>query len=252
MDIIWFDLTVAFFTGVLGSIHCVGMCGPLILGTCAIAKVKQNILGTTAYLIGKLISYALVGLIVGALGAWLISQAWIKNVAAYFSIALGTAMIAVIIFYWVFPAKSQALFATQVLKKVSKFISPEEKNQKQSYLILGLTGFFTALLPCGLLYAMILRAAAEHSPVLSMFVMISFGLGTSPALLIVGSILSKLPQTFRRHANKVGEIILLITAAIILYRGIMGLISKEGKMDCCDNVRVMVDQSVCEWYEKVP
>ncbi|MCX7836181.1 MAG: sulfite exporter TauE/SafE family protein [bacterium] len=236
-DDVWLSISTALVTGLLGSIHCVGMCGPLVAGTCGLAKLKSNTFSAIVYLIGKLVSYSLIGLLVGFIGSWIVSQNWIKHFSAYFSIFIGTAMIAVIVYFWIFPATAQTLKVTSIFNHLLRNSVSNGKKNKTIFLTVFAVGFFTALLPCGLLYAMILSAATEETAFASLLVMFSFGLGTSPALFLVGSVFGKIPFFVKKYASKLGEIILLISGLVMIYRGVNGLLSKKGHLQCCELIQ---------------
>lgn len=232
---LWIHISTAFLVGFLGSVHCIGMCGPLIIGTCSIAKIKQSSKSSIWFLLGKLISYSILGFIVGLIGSWLIKNELFSHTSSYLSIAFGVLMIGVITYYWFFAAKSQSQFVATLYRKLSAFVNATDRQGIRSTVLLFSTGFMTALLPCGLLYGMALQSSSTASPLTAMLMMASFGIGTSPALFSVNVIFHKIPISLKRYASRLGEIILLISAAILIYRGIMGLLKISHGVSCCDH-----------------
>jgi hypothetical protein len=94
-------------------------------------------------------------------------------------------------------------------------------------------GIAAAFLPCGLLYAMVVKSATEPHPAVSVAVMAAFGIGTMPALIGVGTIMRLIPDRWKRFGNVVAEIALLLTGAIMIWRGVMGVLAGGAGAACC-------------------
>jgi len=97
-------------------------------------------------------------------------------------------------------------------------------------LILGMSA---ALLPCGLLYSMVARSAAAGEPLAGMTLMQAFGLGTTPALLGIGIILRSIPKRWNRFGGVAGEAVLVLTALVLIWRGIGGMLAGGTGPPCC-------------------
>lgn len=189
----YFDLTAlftAFFVGLLGSGHCFGMCGGLAagLGSLPVAgettsDAKPRAVSAFLFNIGRIISYACLGLI----SAWILaSLGHALNVPKWsmilrFVTALMIFLIGVqFLFNWQTLAGVERLGA-----KVWKLILPLAVKASSmpggtGRLLLGLCW---GLLPCGLVYSVLLTASAAGSPVSGAAVMLAFGLGTLPSML---------------------------------------------------------------------
>lgn len=189
----YFDLSAlftAFFVGLLGSGHCFGMCGGLAagLGTLPVAgedNTDTKPRATSAFLfnIGRIISYAGLGLI----SAW-----FLASLGHTLNIPKWSMILRFVTALMIFLIGVQFLFNWQTLAgiervgaKVWKLILP--LAVKASSLPGGtgrlLLGLCWGLLPCGLVYSVLLTASAAGSPVSGAAVMLAFGLGTLPSML---------------------------------------------------------------------
>ena len=184
-------LFTALFAGVLGSGHCFGMCGGIAAGLGSLPGLntrqtnqgRAQALSALLFNLGRLLSYAALGLI----SAWILMQAGqVLNVQKWSLILrLLTAVMILMI-------GLQFLFNWQILgfieragAKVWKLILPLAVHASSlpggsGRLLLGLCW---GLLPCGLVYSILLTAAAAGSPLSGALVMFAFGLGTLPSML---------------------------------------------------------------------
>jgi len=183
-------LFTAFFVGLLGSGHCFGMCGGIAAGLGSIPGPREQQgytkpLISSAFLFnfGRLLSYACLGLI----SAWLFAKlGHALNVPKWsmilrFATALMIFLIGLqFLFNWQTLAGIERLGA-----KVWKFVLPIAV--KASSLPGGsgrlLLGLFWGLLPCGLVYSVLLTASAAGSAIPGASVMLAFGVGTLPSML---------------------------------------------------------------------
>lgn len=180
-------ISMAFMTGLLGSAHCIGMCGGLVCALSMTADGRNSgILFHLLYNLGRTITYSLIGFLVG----WLGSAMVIKNSLQDASRIL---LIGSDIFIILIGLGSAGLFAKLNIMSLElagpvKFMSRSVSGLRKyppamAALPLGLMFGF---LPCGLLYAMALTAAQSGDRVVGTMVMAAFGLGTIPSLFLVG------------------------------------------------------------------
>jgi len=179
-------LFTAFFAGILGSGHCFGMCGGIATGLGRLPASGQAKPGPQAALLfnlGRIFSYTVLGLV----AAWTLGQAGqVLDVPQWGMILrLLTALMIIMI-------GLQLLFNVQLLggieragARVWRLILPLAVRASSlpggsGRLLLGLSW---GLLPCGLVYSILLTAAASGSPVSGAGVMLAFGLGTLPSML---------------------------------------------------------------------
>lgn len=169
-----------FIIGLLGSLHCVGMCGPLAF---AVPTVRgHRLLSALVYNSGRILTYSLLGVLVGFLGLGI----HLAGFQSYLSVATGVFIILLVIF----PALDRLLHRTTHLEIGSTVRSLISRHLKrESYWSTGFVGFLNGLLPCGLIYAA-LAGALETGYIESAAVyMLLFGLGTS--FLMIATMLSK-------------------------------------------------------------
>jgi sulfite exporter TauE/SafE len=167
-------LFTAFFMGLVGSLHCAIMCGPLTLAVPVTGQSRGAILRSRlVYHLGRLIAYILLGALFGLLGKSLL----LAGFQQWLSITAGLAMLGFLLLGWA-GLKSPMWKSSAWLKAVfRKFI------QRRSYLALLILGAANGLLPCGLVYMAATASAAWGSVLQSMFYMVLFGLGTLPMML---------------------------------------------------------------------
>lgn len=170
-------MTSALVAGLLGSLHCTGMCGPLAVAGCSKGR---GVDGATGYFAGRIIAYSTIGAVVGHLG---------KHA---FCILPMSAAQAVAVALTALPAAARGL-SLLFLRQAPPGVIPLRKKPKKSVIStlaallprrgLGL-GLATGILPCGLLITAFAMAAATASPVLGAASMAAFAIGSAPGLLI--------------------------------------------------------------------
>lgn len=208
-------LLSAFTIGLFGSLHCLGMCGPLMLVVQQGRPKGQILLETLLYQTGRISTYALVGFLFGSLG-WgvhlfgrqrelAIATGVFILIAALFQLDLET------------PLKRIKLFE-KLQTKLRKLFGNKIKNSGSSSRFF--LGIINGLLPCGLVYLAVLGAANASSPWLGAAYMSCFGLGTLP-LLLAGLYASyRFAPKLRKHIRVFTTIILLLTGALLIWRGV--------------------------------
>ncbi|MGE5402951.1 MAG: sulfite exporter TauE/SafE family protein [Ignavibacteriales bacterium] len=230
------ELWAAFLIGLAGSVHCAGMCGPLAIalpgtGGSRISLVTSRIL----YNLGRIISYALIGVVFGLLG----SGFAVYGFQRYLSVALGV----IILLNVLLPHKS-------ILNRMPAFDSYTAKLRQAISLVINkdtvyswtLLGMLNGLLPCGLVYVAIAGAAASADIFSGMSFMVLFGLGTLPLMLSI-SIIGKYINTNLRKMNRLVPVLAAVLAIIFIIRGMnLGIpylspaitpaVQAENK-DCC-------------------
>jgi len=203
-------------SGMLGSAHCLGMCGPFALAIgSATPAWRQNLLRQAAYSLGRLFTYAFLGAGAGFAGARL-SRALVgwTNVPAILAIAAGILLVL------------QGLLAVGVLPRRSVGAGACPGGAAFRSLLTArrfgdafLAGLFTGLIPCGLLYGMLTMAAATHHLTAGMATMVAFGLGTVPALVVAGLGGTLLGVAARRHLHAIAAWCLVLTGVVSIARG---------------------------------
>jgi hypothetical protein len=169
----------ALTLGLLGSFHCVGMCGPIALAIpLKTDSWLARIFGGVLYNLGRAITYAVMGAVFGLLGRGLVMsgfQQWV-------SIIMGAIMILSVITPSIYKNRFNA--DKGVFSFVGKLkMSLGKLFAQRSYSSLLMIGLLNGLLPCGLVYFAIAGAIATGSSASGSLFMFIFGLGTLPMLL---------------------------------------------------------------------
>jgi sulfite exporter TauE/SafE len=211
------ELPLLFVSGLLGSAHCLGMCGPfaLTIGSAA-ATWRTNLARQLCYSTGRIFTYAVLGAAAAFLGLRTARalSAW-TNVPAILAILAGVFLVV------------QGLLAAGVLRRTGiggTATCPGATGLQALLRARGLTeaflaGLFTGLLPCGLLYGMLALAASTHDIGRGLGTMVVFGLGTVPAMVMAGLGGSLLGVATRRHIHTVAAWCLVLTGFFSVARG---------------------------------
>ncbi len=211
----------AFFAGLLGGVHCLGMCGGIVGAlTFGVHKDKQsaNLLPyILAYNSGRLFSYTLAGVLVGGISSLATNLPVLHDVqyilqifAALFMIALG-----LYIGGWWFGLRKIEKAGGIIWKKIEpisrRFIPV--KSPFQAFILGTLWGW----LPCGLVYTILIWSISTGSAIEGGLMMISFGLGTLPLLLAMGIFATSLNNAIQKNWVRA------VAGAIIISFGVFSL-----------------------------
>lgn len=215
--------TAVFLASLLGSLHCVGMCGGLVTvwaGADATRGLARGA-GHLAYNAGRLASYAALGAAAGALGATLDLAGRFAGVQRA---ALGIS--GVLILAWGSYALLQALGVRLPSAPVPGWLSRRvgrgigAVRSRPPAVRAGVIGLLTGLLPCGWLYAFVVTAAGTGDGLHGALMMAVFWLGTLPALGAVGFGVQVLAGPLRRHVPAMCAIALMVVGLLtVLNRG---------------------------------
>ena len=214
-NFIWGALGLGF----LGSLHCVGMCGPLVLALPQphgeFGRWALLVSGRGLYNIGRALMYALLGLGAGLIGG----AARFSGLQQTISIISG-----VLILLWLgMPKKlaSKASIATgaaQFINTLQRLLAPVLRTHFLSSQF-GL-GVLNGLLPCGLVFVALAGALAQSSVLASAGFMALFGLGTFPALLFFSILTGKLKNNFSASLRRLLPPGLAVVAILLILRGL--------------------------------
>jgi sulfite exporter TauE/SafE len=205
------EIYTALVLGLVGGLHCAGMCGPLAL---ALPGTDRSglifLLGRIAYNAGRIISYGLLGILFGALG----KTFWMAGFQRWTSIALGVLLLA-----GLFASHRIALWQpiTMLVQKVKTGMSG--LLRKRSLTALGVLGILNGFLPCGLVYVACAGAAATGSIGAGVEYMGAFGLGTVPTMLAISLSGKLMPITLRLKLRKAIPVSVFLLAALLILRG---------------------------------
>ncbi len=225
------SLFLAFFTGVVSSFgHCLGMCGGIV----AVYSARQPALaaagdsrpGVVTRLgalsplhLGRILTYTILGTLVGLAGTLLEGIGGLVGLQGAFSIVVGLVMIAVALsLMGILPPVEVVLAAvTTRVSPMKRMRSLFGRSGLWSTLALGMTW---GLLPCGLVYAMLVVAAGTGTPWGGALTMASFGLGTVPTLLGFGLAANMLSPQLRARLQLFTGLLIFLFAVQTILRGL--------------------------------
>ena len=227
------SLIAAFLVGLLGGVHCVGMCGGIVGALCIGLKptsdpsLQQSTRSAFPFLLsyntGRITSYTVAGMLMGGIG-WLGShlldiyavQKTLEIVAATFMLALGLYIAG----WWRVLANVERLGGKVIwrrLEPIGRRFMPVT-TLKQAFLL----GLVWGWLPCGLVYSVIIWTISTQSPLEGGLLMLSFGLGTLPNLLLMGVFASTLNQFIQQAwVRQVAGLLIMAFAGVMFYRGLI-------------------------------
>ena len=213
------SLISAFLVGLLGGVHCVGMCGGIVGAVSVhLHQHKSNINFLLAYNLGRILSYGLAGALAGLLGASsfflnhiLPIQQVLYGVTSLLLIALGLYLTG--IWHGITYLENSGQLLWKILQPYSKRYIPVQKLS-QAFMLGALWGW----LPCGMVYSILIGAIATGSAVRGGLLMIAFGVGTLPTLLTMGMSAVKLKSLLQ------SKWVRRVSGLVVVGFGIAGLI----------------------------
>lgn len=195
-----------FITGLLTSIHCISMCGAINLMTTFNRENKVNLKRPFLYNLGRLISYTLLGGIVGLIGSIISVSETINGLIIIFASVVMLLM---------------SLSMLNIIKfKLPKLIKLKSSIKTSNSFMVGLLNGF---MPCGPLQAMQVYALSTGSFIKGSLSMFLFCLGTIPLMLGVGVIFNIVKGRKRIILNKIASILILLLSIVMLFRGLSTL-----------------------------
>ncbi|MBV1913465.1 MAG: sulfite exporter TauE/SafE family protein [Cycloclasticus sp.] len=187
---------IAFIFGFLGSTHCVPMCGGIvgILSQQTNSSPQQAITKTLSYNAGRLLSYSFIGLLAGGISQAALSPLDSKSLMQFSHILTSVFMLA--FGFYLLGWLNFLSYLERLGQRLWKHISPLGRRllpiqNKRSAFFLGI---IWGWLPCGLVYSALAWSLASADPFNGAFIMLCFGLGTLPMLLVMGIASEKLIQ----------------------------------------------------------
>lgn len=206
------DFGFAIALGLLGSLHCAAMCGPLQLALPMPpgGGARRIVLGRFVYQFGRVVTYSLLGVAGGLVGKSL----FVIGLQRWLSIALGIMVLAGLLL-----SKRIAVSApiTRLVTKLKTAMSAQLRRRGfRSLLALGM---LNGLLPCGLVYVALAGAVAQGALWSSIEYMAIFGLGTSPMMLALSLSGRMLPPAWRLKLSAAIPVGACLLAVMLILRG---------------------------------
>ncbi len=213
-----------FVIGIVTSVHCIGMCGGIHLSQCLSyqknseeekngekgKKKWSTVYPSFLYNLGRVVSYTIVGGVVGGFGSVISfsgkGKGAVQLIAGVFMVIMGINMLN--IFPWLrkFNPRMPKVFARKI---------NQGKQKNGAFLV----GILNGLMPCGPLQAMQLYALSTESPLKGAFSMFLFSMGTVPLMFGFGALSSFLSQKFTKQVMKFGAVLVVILGISMFQNG---------------------------------
>lgn len=206
------DGWTAFVLGLLGSVHCAGMCGPLALALPQVGVgAPACAIGRVAYNLGRVGTYCLLGIVFGLFGKVL----FVAGLQRWVSIALGIALLAGLLASRRIARRQPVVALVQRLKSgMSAWL------RRRSMAGLAVLGASNGLLPCGLVYVACAGATATGGIATGAAYMAAFGAGTVPMMLAISLSGRLVPVSLRLKLVKAIPVSIVLLAALLILRGL--------------------------------
>ncbi|MBQ3261858.1 MAG: sulfite exporter TauE/SafE family protein [Oscillospiraceae bacterium] len=187
------SMGIVFLTGLLGGVHCIGMCGGIML-------TQHNAL---AYNGGRLIGYTIMGGVFGAVGSALVFSAGLKS--AVFVIAGGLVILI-----------GLQMWGVPLLRRLRPGLPSPCGRTGRPFVI----GLLTAIMPCGMLASMWFVAASAASAAKGAAIMLVFGLGTCVCMLLFGLLGDALTRKYNKYILKASTMLIITMGLMLLIKGV--------------------------------
>ncbi|MFZ4618930.1 MAG: sulfite exporter TauE/SafE family protein [Bacteroidota bacterium] len=236
------ELLAALTLGLFGSLHCIGMCGPLML---AVPTNSQNrgkfLLERIVYNGGKAVTYGILGAVLGLAG-----RSMLMSIQQNLSIIIGISLLITVAIPLGLQSKLDKISPLRHLYTFVK-IKFSSLMKRRGYSALALMGMLNGLLPCGLVYTALIGATVVADAWHSAVFMMVFGVGTMPALIIVAMSGKLISVKYRSLFTRAVPVFSIALALILILRGLnlgIPMVSPkvvqtvthektEKTMDCC-------------------
>ena len=206
------SLFTALILGLVGSLHCAGMCGPLAL---ALPRSGNSglafLFGRLAYNAGRIVTYCLLGVVFGMVGRSLV----LAGVQRWVSIALG-----IFLLLGLFSSRKLGLWRPVIALVELLRLRMAHLLRRRSLASLLSLGGLNGLLPCGLVYVACAGAVATGGVFSAVEYMALFGLGTVPLMLAIGLSGNLIPIGVRLQLRKAIPVSVFLVASLLIMRGL--------------------------------
>lgn len=234
-------MLLGFIIGLGSSFHCLGMCGPIAMAIPVNRSSNFSIIfGALQYNFGRIISYSLLGFLIGSIGFSFTGLKWMQ----WLSITAGLVMI-LIAWHKIFSSgqsKLEMKLIQQISRRIGKLIRSENP-----FKLTGL-GILNGFLPCGMVFLGLANALPQSSPVKGALAMLFFGLGTLPMMFAVVFFASRLSGNWRLKFSKVIPYIMTVVGILVILRGLnLGIpyISPELRLNAENSEKPKVEMVCC-------
>lgn len=212
---LWPVIISGFTLGAAGSLHCVGMCGPLSLALPVHHLSKaEKFFSLLLYQTGRILTYSIIGLLFGLAGR----RIYIAGYQQWFSIGLGIIVVGLAVLYFLqkravhvgFFSKFYLFVQSLIVKLLRSSAGPG------SFLLLGMAN---GLLPCGMIYIALASTLSFSAVNESVVFMAMFGAGTIPAMMLVAYAGQAMKFELRLLLRKAVPFFILSMGVLLILRG---------------------------------
>jgi sulfite exporter TauE/SafE len=213
---LWPVIISGFTLGAAGSLHCVGMCGPLSLALPVqhLSKTKK-FFSLLLYQFGRIITYSAIGLLFGLAGR----RIYISGYQQWFSIGMGLLVLTLAVLYFIQNKTVHLKFLNQFYFSIQKLISRLLKSITGPFGFL-LMGIANGLLPCGMVYIALAATLSFTEIIQSVSFMAMFGAGTLPAMMMVAYADQLIKLEVRQTLRKAIPFFVVIMGVLLILRGL--------------------------------
>ncbi|AOW16586.1 hypothetical protein LPB03_03480 [Polaribacter vadi] len=208
-------LLSAIIFGLLGSFHCIGMCGPIaFMLPIDRANKTKGFFQILSYHLGRLFTYSLIGLLFGFLGRGF----YFFGFQQQLSIIVGVLMIITIVFPKILQKLSLSKKISTLVLKIKNSLGKElKKKGNDTFFTIG---FLNGFLPCGLVYMAVFGALATSNAFTGSLYMFLFGLGTIPLMTAFVYLGNFTKGNFRKNIQKAIPIMVVFIGVLFIVRGL--------------------------------
>lgn len=210
------DWSVAFGLGLAASLHCSQMCGPIVV---AAGAAGGGLRAHLAYHAGRILTYSLLGVLAGQTGHGLTTLASLPGLER--AVALASGVLLVLSGVWML-----GLFPKRQLVQIEQGSATRRLLRWTAPLLLKPSvfhrfrfGLLLGFLPCGMIWAALLKAAATGNAADGAATMMGFGAGTTGALLAIGLFAAGLERRFSRYGTRLAAVAMIAAGLFVAWRG---------------------------------
>jgi len=207
-------VTLGLLFGITGSLHCVGMCGPIALALpLNRTSTFTRIISILFYNIGRVATYSVIGALFGLFGKGF----QLAGVLQVVSITLGVIMMVIV------PSvMKKAHFTNKMYMRLNTWVNAKiggrlQKKSKASLFVLGL---LNGLLPCGLIFFAVGSSIIQGEAIKGALFMVFFGIGTIPALFLIAFFSETFKDSFRKKLRKAIPFVMILFGMLFILRGL--------------------------------
>lgn len=222
------EIIAGLIFGLTGSLHCAGMCGPIVISLPAVVNNKWKFLiSRLLYNSGRIITYSLLGLIFGFAG----SRIKLSGLQQMLSITTGIIILTGVIFSsGRFLYKIKTPWISQIFLKLKIKFGEFYRNKSTAAFLM--TGILNGLLPCGFVYLALSGAVLTGDTYGGMLFMMMFGIGTVPVMMLLSLFGRRLNLNFGLIRKRILPAFTIALAVLFILRGMnLGIPYISPKLD---------------------